>query len=157
MLGELILIRHGDAEKRTTDKPDSERRLTDKGKEEFKVFTKTLYPFLKEKSHLKIWTSPLIRAKETAEILMNTLDCSEIEEKRFLASGNFEEFLKQLQAEKDDFTLICIGHEPYTGFWTKELTGINVNFEKGTAARIIFDDSEDGLGKLDWKLTPKSK
>lgn len=157
MLGELILIRHGDAEKRDASKPDSERRLTEKGIEEFKQFTQTLNPVLKEKPHLKVWTSPLVRAKETAEILTDTLNCSKAEEKNFLATGNFEEFLKQLQVEKDDFTIVCVGHEPYTSLWAKELTGVNVSFEKGTAAQIVFEDSEKHLGKLDWKLSPQSK
>lgn len=157
MLGELILIRHGKAEDRDSGKSDADRQLTEKGIEELKEFTQILRPLLKDKENLKVWTSPLMRAKQTANILVETVGCAQAEEKQFIAEGNLDELLNQMQKEKDNFTIVCVGHEPYTSNWAKELGGAETPFAKGAAASIIFDNPDSTKGKVDWKLAPKSK
>lgn len=156
MLGELILIRHGKAEKKDSGKRDFDRELTEAGAKEFSDFMRTLVPLLKNKSHLQVWTSPFIRAKETAKILTDTLDCPQAKEKDFIAKGNLDELMKQLQAKDDPFTVICVGHEPTMSTWTKELTGTAIPFAKGAAVCILFDNPESAVGKVDWKLAPQT-
>lgn len=155
MLGELILVRHGKAEDKDKGKRDFDRKLTEKGVREFSAFMETLAPLLQDKTTLKVWTSPLVRAKETAEILTNSLKGEAAQEKEFLATGNFDELLKELKAEKDHFTVVCVGHEPFMSVWTKELTGANLPFPKGSAVSILFDDKDSASGKVNWKLAPK--
>ena len=156
MLGELILVRHGKAEDRDFGKSDFERELTKEGVEEFEKFTQTLRPLLKDKNNSKVWTSPLMRAKQTATILVDTLQCGKAEEKSFIAEGNLDELLNQLRKEEKNFTIICVGHEPYTSMWAKELGGVEIPFAKGAAASIVFDDLNSEKGRVDWKLSPKS-
>ena len=68
----IYFIRHGEAEIYADD--DFKRKLTTLGKkkleESFKAFAKNL----EDKRSFKIYSSPLERAKETAEILAKHLD-----------------------------------------------------------------------------------
>ena len=155
MLGELLLIRHGKAESKDTPKPDFDRKLTEEGIQEFTDFMSVLEPLLRDKKPLKVWTSPLIRAKETADILTTALKIEAASEKSFLANGDSKQLLKALKAEEDDFNIICVGHEPFMSMWSKELTGAIMPFPKGGAMNVIFDDKNSANGKLDWKLAPK--
>lgn len=155
MLGTLILIRHGKAESREVDKPDFDRTLTEKGIHEFTDFMQVIQPLLKDVSNLKVWTSPLVRAKETADIFTAAMGMDEAEEKQFLANGELSALLQDLKAEPDHFQVVCVGHEPFMSIWAKELTGANLPFPKGGMMKIVFDDENSALGKLDWKLAPK--
>ncbi|MBI2046394.1 MAG: class I tRNA ligase family protein [Parcubacteria group bacterium] len=73
---EYILIRHGEAEHNKENvlsgNPDTPHHLTEKGKEEVKTAAKKL----KEKKIDFIFTSPFVRAKESADILAEALDIS---------------------------------------------------------------------------------
>lgn len=155
MLGELLLVRHGKAESKDTPKGDFNRKLTEEGIREFTDFMSVLEPLLRDKQPLKVWTSPLIRAKETADVLTEALKIEPATEKSFLANGDTKELLKDLKAEESGFTVICVGHEPFMSMWSKELTGAIMPFPKGAAMNIIFDDKNSANGKIDWKLTPK--
>lgn len=155
MLGTLILIRHGKAESREVDKPDFDRTLTEKGIHEFTDFMQVIQPLLKDVSNLKVWTSPLVRAKETADIFTAAMGMDEAEEKQFLSNGELNALLQELKAEPDHFHVACVGHEPFMSIWAKELTGANLPFPKGGMMKIVFDDENSAIGKLDWKLAPK--
>lgn len=155
MIGELILVRHGKAEDKDAHPSDFDRKLTAKGVDEFTAFMEVLVPLLEDKEGLKVWTSPLVRAKETAAILTEAVQIAEAEEKEFLANGDTQELLQELKAEEDDFAIACVGHEPFMSLWAKELTGAHVPFPKGGVMTIVFDDKNSANGKLDWKLAPK--
>ncbi len=60
----FFLIRHGKAEKGSG--PDAERRLTHAGRDQVRQLFRALGPQL---SPAQVRTSPLVRARETAEIL----------------------------------------------------------------------------------------
>lgn len=150
---EILLIRHGKAEERSSAKKDAERQLTPKGKEEFASFVPSLSTYLDGVEKIMVWTSPLVRAKETAGILTDTLSLQNAEEKEFLASGDMEAFLKELQELQEESTVVCVGHEPSLGNWAEEWIGENYSFSKGGAALIELDEEE---GKLIWEKKPDS-
>lgn len=150
MKGELLLIRHGKAGTAEPDKNDFYRPLTDKGRTEFTTFLQKVKPKLNQDA-LEIWTSPLIRAKETAEIVASELTVFTYEEKQFLANGDLGACLKALEM-KPDFRVACVGHEPFMSMWVYELTGISTPFHKGAVLRIVFDGEKV---TLDLKLSPK--
>ena len=154
MNGQLILIRHGKAVEGTPEGDDFSRKLTDAGKKELATFLADIAPLLTETANLKIWTSPLLRARETAEMVAEATGVKEIEEKDFLATGAFAAFLEALKQEEDGFTLALVGHEPYMGMWTKELIGAPIPFKKGATAFFTVNLDEDPIGKLEWLVDP---
>ena len=154
MSGQLILIRHGKAVEGTPEGDDFSRKLTDAGKKELATFLADIAPLLTETTNLKIWTSPLVRARETAELVAEATGVKEIEEKDFLATGAFAAFLEALKQEDDGFTLAVVGHEPYMGMWTKELIGAPIPFKKGATAFFTVDLDEEPIGMLEWLVDP---
>ena len=154
MGGQLILIRHGIAEERTPEGDDFYRKLTEAGVEELTAFLPDIAPLLTEAGKLKIWTSPLLRARETAELVAEATAVEEIQPQEFLATGDYAAFREALELEEDGFNLALVGHEPYMSSWTKELIGAAIPFKKGAVAFFTVDLTEDPIGKLDWLLAP---
>lgn len=154
VVGKLILIRHGSAEDRAPDGDDFYRKLTKAGKAELTSFLSDIAPLLTENGNLKIWTSPLVRAQETAVLVAEATGVEEIEKKEFLGTGDYEAFLKALKREKAGFTLALVGHEPYMALWTRELIGAAIPFKKGAVAYFTVDMEQEPVGKLDWLLDP---
>lgn len=113
----IYFIRHGEAEIYAED--DFKRKLTTLGKrkleESFKAFTNNL----ENKNSFVIYSSPLERAKETAEILARHLDLK-YEIKDYLAGGRIDDILRTLDEDKN---YIFISHEPFISNWIYQLTG----------------------------------
>ena len=82
MSAHFFLVRHGKAEK--GHGPDAARRLTPRGREQVARLARLLGSKL---SVVKIETSPLARARETAEIL-ETVTGAVVEEETALAAGS---------------------------------------------------------------------
>src|SRR6267154_2541713 len=61
----IVLLRHGIAEEKGGGKPDEERRLTREGHEKMKRVSRALAGILPDAD--AIYSSPLVRAYETAE------------------------------------------------------------------------------------------
>lgn len=110
----------------------------------------------------EIWTSPLARARQTAELLAaglggsaTTRVVSELE-----PSGDFEAIRKRL-AESTRLTGVAlVGHEPYLGEFAAYLMGgapsLMIRFKKGGVAMIEIEDFSPPLrGELCWLMTPK--
>ncbi|HRM38054.1 MAG TPA: histidine phosphatase family protein, partial [Trichococcus flocculiformis] len=154
MGGQLILIRHGIAEERTPEGDDFYRKLTEAGVEEMTAFLPDIAPLLTEDGNLKIWTSPLLRARETAELVAEATAVEEIQPQEFLATGDFVAFMDALIQEDEGFNLALVGHEPYMSSWTKELIGAAIPFKKGAVAFFTVDLTEDPIGNLEWLLAP---
>ena len=154
MGGQLILIRHGIAEERTPEGDDFYRKLTEAGVEGLTAFLPDIAPLLTESGNLRIWTSPLVRARQTAELLAEAAAVEEIEQKEFLATGDYTAFREALELEEAGFTLALVGHEPYMSNWTKELIGAAIPFKKGAVAFFTVDLAADPIGKLEWLLAP---
>lgn len=70
---ELVLLRHGLAEDFSEDGLDFNRRLTEKGIRRLEKRLPNLRYMLKGKKDIRILSSPLVRARETAKILKHAL------------------------------------------------------------------------------------
>jgi phosphohistidine phosphatase len=118
---ELYLIRHGIAEERSPDLEDEKRELTAKGQDKTQKVAKRLYE-LGLRFEL-ILTSPLARARQTAEILQTCGLSSQIEESSHLSpEGNFHLWLNWLEQKHmliTDTQLALVGHEPDLGQWAE--------------------------------------
>jgi phosphohistidine phosphatase len=104
-----------------------------------------------------IVTSPLARARRTAEIVAAELGMSErLVEDRRLAYGFDARRLAEIVArEAPAASLMVVGHEPDFSATVAELTGGGrVDFKKGGLARVDVRGSQLDDGMLAWLLTP---
>jgi phosphohistidine phosphatase len=124
----IWLLRHGDAED-GGGKPDAERNLTEKGERQSRVAGKALKELGVE---LDIClTSPKVRAKRTAELACDALDCP-VEEDERLAGGDFD----PLEVAAGRGEVMLVGHEPDFSQAVALATGSRVKMKKGGLAAI---------------------
>jgi phosphohistidine phosphatase len=157
----IYLMRHGIATPR--DEPgsdDASRALTPEGIEKVRRIGNAL-------SRLKIeidavWTSPLTRAHQTAELAAGALGLSQslriVEDLE--PGGDLERLIGQFQAASMSQGLMLVGHEPDMGNLASLLVfgraGASIQFKKGGIACL---EMGPGAGtsycELLWLLTPK--
>lgn len=154
---ELYLVRHAVAEERAPRGGDAERRLTAAGR---KDFVRVVAGFSRLEPDLtRILTSPLVRARETAEILHDELPGPTPEEWSLLSPGSsLDRLLASLRNAGESIALV--GHEPGLGrLLSLSVTGHagdGTPLRKGGIARIAWDDRpKAGAGRLAWVLSPK--
>ena len=132
----IYFIRHGEAEIYADD--DFKRRLTTVGKKKLEESFKAFANNLKDKRSYKIYSSPLERAKETAEILAKHLD-SNFEVKDYLAGGRIKDILKTLDPDEN---YIFVSHEPFISNWIYQLTGDMKIISRGSINLVEIDPKE---------------
>lgn len=118
----LYLIRHGLAGQRGTYTDDTARPLTDDGKQK----THQVAIRLRELglSFDLMLTSPYVRARQTAEILMNVGLAASLEEAQYLGHGGaIDEWLSWLNTWRSTgkTSLALVGHEPDLTTWAEHL------------------------------------
>ncbi|OGI19043.1 MAG: phosphohistidine phosphatase SixA [Candidatus Melainabacteria bacterium RIFCSPHIGHO2_02_FULL_34_12] len=155
---EIFILRHGHAEDNegSTVKNDFDRKLTEEGKEKIRKISLFLNK-LEEEIELVI-SSPYIRAKETAEILISNLTPKpnlKIEE--FLSSGaSCKEIVKGLMPYLSLKKVLLVGHAPDLSTFLGKLIGAeHVKLKKGALAKIELNNSIELSGELAWLITPK--
>jgi phosphohistidine phosphatase len=124
----IWLLRHGDAED-GGGKPDAERDLTEKGERQSRAAGKALKALGVELD--VCLTSPKVRAKRTAELASEPLDCA-LEEDDRLAGGDFD----PLELANGRGEVMLVGHEPDFSSAVAMATGSRVKFKKGGVAAI---------------------
>ncbi len=148
---DLIFFRHGLADWPNWPKPDDERPLTRKGRDKTHEVAKYLATLgVKPR---KIFTSPLPRASQTAEIAAEHLH-SPVEVTRKLGKRFTLGKLEELLAGETE-TVMLVGHEPNFSHVIKALTGGEIKLRKSGVARLTIDPAKM-QGRLDWLLTPKN-
>ncbi len=147
---ELILFRHGHAEERGSREKDDDRELTDKGRDIVRRVAKSLKCFLPKRHTIYIWTSPLIRARQTAEIVANVLEIRRVTELPAIASGDLTMLSEELAKLGTGTCAIIIGHEPYLSEWSEQISGVVLPFKKGAAAGIKLVAANPPEGELYW-------
>jgi phosphohistidine phosphatase len=116
---EIYLFRHGIAEEKSADLPDENRQLTKEGRQK----TEKVAQYLKKLDFEfdLILTSPLARARQTAEILMQAELSQKLEESADLApDGDISHWVTNwLEPKKyaPQTKLLLVGHEPDLGHW----------------------------------------
>jgi phosphohistidine phosphatase len=119
---QLYIIRHGLAGERGTYANDDERPLTEEGHRKTKKVAKRL---VRLDLHFDlILTSPLVRAKQTAEILQAVGLGDQLKESVYLAhGGDFNAWLTWLDKwqQTGGQCLAIVGHEPDLSEWAELL------------------------------------
>jgi phosphohistidine phosphatase len=160
----LYLMRHGVAV--AADDPDmthnSERPLTSKGVKRMRRAARGLR--LLKIPFDGILTSPVMRARQTAEIVAAALGMeAQLEEISGLApESTVEHLLFGLTRYQDREHLLLVGHEPLLSRTIVSLLcgsaekGFEIPVRKGSLCRIELNGiSPPGTGILHWFLTPK--
>ncbi len=152
---ELILLRHGKAENFSPD-GDFQRVLVEKGREQ----ARRAATILKAAERLPeiVLTSPLIRARQTADEFCQTAGMPGALIQGWLASGMTPETAMAELAAFGDFKRIAIvGHEPdFSMFveWILGVTGGGVEFKKGAIACLRITPPAR-FGDLAYLVPPK--
>ena len=141
----LVIVRHCDAA--DVDgrriRSDEERPLTPRGRKEAAIVGGALRGYVVSVD--AVYSSPLVRARETAEIIAGLLGFrGRIEHPDLLAPGNwktgFEHFLAGVGRE----SVLIVGHAPdvgeMTGGLVTGLAGFAFPFRKGGTAVLHIDD-----------------
>lgn len=159
---ELYIIRHGLAGDHGSYANDDERPLTDEGKKKTAQIAKRLAE-LEVKVELML-TSPLVRARQTADLLMEAGVGDRLEETVYLApGGDIAEWLKWLSAWRREggTRLAIVGHEPDLSEWAEQLVWGealgHLRLKKGGVIGLQLPSSGSPLGnsELFWLTPPR--
>jgi phosphohistidine phosphatase len=161
----LYLVRHGIALDHADrgDLPDDDRPLTAKGRRRFRRAARA-FAQLGEKVDL-LFTSPLIRAAQTAEILAGKIRQDEVgvlEELR--AGAPVGPLLAEVARRvKDEQGVALVGHDPQMSQLVAVLGDVpkqdqeRIDFRKGAIVRIDVGPLPSGRpSEPRWHLKPKS-
>jgi phosphohistidine phosphatase len=130
---QLWLLRHGEAVPHES-KPDFERELTPRGERQSVAAGEALARLGLEFS--ACYTSPLLRAAQTAELACAALNV-EPDEREPVGKGFDAGVVSELLAEHGDGErILVVGHNPSFEQVVLDLTGARVDFKKGGVAGI---------------------
>ena len=152
----IYFLRHGKAWSRADWREDDDLRpLTDAGEALMRAEGRAMKAMGLAPD--VIVTSPLARARRTAEIVAEELGMSaRLLDDRRLADGFDAAGLAEIVArEAPAASLMVVGHEPDFSATVAELTGGGrVDFKKGGLARVDVRGPQLDDGMLAWLLTP---
>lgn len=154
----LYLVRHAVAmEREDWDKSDDLRPLTDEGIERMKEAAEGLARLGVKVD--RVMTSPLTRARQTADILVKELHLPKHEFLESLSCGYPAPYiLKALDDLPAGEDVMLVGHEPDMGHLAAILIGAArpVPFKKGAVMAIEFDGrAGQGKGRMMWHMPTK--
>ncbi len=150
----LLLVRHADASNSAPS--DFERELTDKGRGQSIRVGK----FLAARGIVPqvILTSPLVRARQTAELVAAELDGStvEVEDRLSCGMGPDEAFAMIARCEDDVEVMAMVGHEPDFSYLAATLVGMdrasNIKVKKASCILFEVERAARGGGMLLWHV-----
>ena len=158
----LYIVRHAWAEEadETRWPDDGQRPLTDEGRKRFAKVVKTLAD--RGFAPSVVATSPLVRCRETAEILVRQIPGKpKLVPRNELSPGSDLDKLLDwtASAAAGEKEIAWVGHAPDVGDLAAALIGegcVNIGFAKGAVAAIEFDGRPARRqGELRWLVTAK--
>jgi phosphohistidine phosphatase len=157
----LLVVRHGIAEDRDawaqTGVSDALRPLTPRGRRRMRRCARGLARLVGKLDALA--TSPLVRARQTAEVVADAFGGLEIDEVPALAPGETPEAVAAwVRRAGREHTIAVIGHEPELGIlvsWCLAGRGAFVPLRKGGACLLELSSTEPGGATLVWSLAPR--
>jgi phosphohistidine phosphatase len=158
----LYLFRHGLAGDRGTYANDDQRPLTDEGQQKTRRVAKRLQELTISVD--LILSSPLVRAQQTADILLDIGVGRKLEISELLApDGSLDRWLEWFIQWRHGATgtLMLVGHQPDLGLWAETLVWGTakevVALKKAGIIGIEMPESETVRGscQLFWLTSPK--
>ncbi|MBD1910871.1 MULTISPECIES: phosphohistidine phosphatase SixA [unclassified Leptolyngbya] len=159
---DLYIVRHGLAGEHGSYADDEKRPLTDEGQRKTKQIANRLESFgIRFDS---ILTSPLVRARQTADIFVAAGLGKTLEESRLLApEGHIQDWLPWFETWKQSGSecLALVGHEPNLSTWAEQLVWgeirYHIRLKKAGVIGITLPKtgSPIGQGELFWLTPPR--
>ena len=156
----LLFIRHAAAEDPENaareGRSEFKRELTSEG---MKKFQGSVHALTKVHADVElILHSPLVRARQTAELLFNAYPRAEVRSCDELAPGMRFVNLVALLNDLEFSEIALVGHEPDFGQAISAAISAsgstNINVKKGSAILVSFRDKiRPGEGCLEWSIT----
>jgi len=156
---ELYLIRHAIAAERSDAWPDDAKRpLTEDGIDRMRKAARGLARL--DVTIDLVLTSPLVRAKQTAEIVAAAIDTRPaVTVIESLAPGaSYNALMADLEKHARKSRIALVGHEPGIGELAARFIGSRhaIEFKKGAVCRIDLEAIPPaGPGDLRWFMTPR--
>jgi phosphohistidine phosphatase len=156
---EIYVIRHGVAEERGEAWPDDTKRpLTADGVSRLRKVARGLINL--GVAFDVVLTSPLVRAKQTADAIAGAFDARPpiVTIDSLSPGSSYASLLLDLEKQSRRSRIALVGHEPGIGEFAARLAGSRHPFElkKGAVCRVDIETLPPaGSGALRWFLTPK--
>ena len=155
----IYLLRHADAVFHAAS--DSQRELTTKGVAQAGMVGQ--FCRKQELAPSRIFTSPFLRAKQTALLVAKELETSpmppEVMLAPFLASGmEPKTALEELRTQSNPPSMMLVGHEPDLGQLVSHLVGCSasfINIRKASLTLIEMPSLNAGAGILHFSIPVK--
>jgi phosphohistidine phosphatase len=155
----LYICRHAAATDPTGSLRDEDRPLTPEGIAKFRKAAKGFCALDPEATH--ILTSPLLRARQTAEILFDVLAkaghiaADPIITDSLAPPGKLDGLLAKVRSVKNAGNIVAVGHEPTLSTWIGQLCfGQRGGCELKKGAIAAIELTERGRGDLVWLMQP---
>ncbi len=149
----LVLMRHGVAE---DDNPggDGARRLTDEGLERAGRAARGLVA-LGVRPGLVV-TSPLVRCRQTAELVAGAADCPLVEDMRLAPGMSASDLLDVVIEHPEADVILACTHQPGLTYALADIAGCgHIGFARPGAAVLELDAPRPGAGRLVAVLPPR--
>jgi phosphohistidine phosphatase len=131
----LHLVRHGLAEPPGAGGEDSTRHLTPEGAR--RIQQQAVVMARAGIQLDRLFCSPYLRARQTADLIGAALDITPQEDKRLAPGARMEGVADLLGEHGNPARAMLVGHQPDIGYITLELTGNTVPVREGTL--IVVD------------------
>ncbi len=149
----LYFVRHGMAEA-GNGIDDFERALTKEGVEQMQTSAKVMAKLKIKPAH--IYTSPRVRARQTADIMAEALGVQVEVREEVGYEFNVQAVESLIDGLSDGDDVMFVGHEPSFSETVSELIGGGtVIMKKGGLARIDVFSREPLRGALVWMIAPR--
>ena len=142
MAQQLWLLRHGEAEPHDAN-PDDLRELTARGRDQSRSAGRALKA-LGVEIHV-CFTSPKVRARDTARIACAELGVEPVEEQSLAEGFDGRAALELMATAGPGQRVLVVGHEPDFSQVVYDLTGARVDFKKGGIAAVRLSGSRGEL------------
>lgn len=154
----LLLIRHATAAARgEAAERDEDRPLTAHGKERFRRVAETLVQFAPKPRAL--FTSPLLRARQTADLAAEAWGGLEPEVLDALVDGDWRLIRGAVGPLDTEDTVALVGHEGWMSELLAKLVGSTTprafRFRKGGVALVELLPHKPNRGTLEWFIPPR--
>jgi phosphohistidine phosphatase len=159
---QLLVIRHGIAVEReafaATGKSDDLRPLTPDGRRKMRRIAKALRRMIEPDL---LATSPLTRARQTAEIVAEAYETEiDVTIESLRPTAKFPDFVRWAATQDESSTVAIFGHDPHlsglVSWLMSAATSPNVVLKKGGACLLSFDGAvRRGSAMLEWLLRPE--
>ncbi|MFH1753922.1 MAG: phosphohistidine phosphatase SixA [Candidatus Omnitrophota bacterium] len=155
----IYFLRHGEAVDKTPGIEDKDRPLTSFGAATISNLARSLKG--RASGFDMVFTSPLLRAAQTADIMANLLGCKDrIERSKSLLVGTpISTLIGELKRRRGLKKILIVGHQPQIGMVVSFLTGAresDMSISKGSCALVDTEDLKEASGKLVWIKGPDS-